>query len=88
MTTPRILVVDDEPGMVRLLSMDLHRAGYAVATAETGAAAVHEVERGGVDLVVLAIGLPDIDGYSVCQHIRRASPVPIIMLTARSDSPL
>lgn len=85
MTTRRILVVDDEPGMIRLLSLYLQQAGYTVASAATGADAVHEVELGGVDLVVLDIGLPDIDGYSVCRHIRRAGNVPVIMVTARSD---
>lgn len=85
MTSRGILVVDDEPGMLRLLSLYLRQAGYAVATAATGADAVHEVRLGGIDLVVLDIGLPDIDGFSVCQYIRRAGNVPVIMLTARSD---
>jgi two-component system, OmpR family, response regulator ResD len=84
MASRRVLVVDDEPGMARLLSLYLHQAGYTVDTAATGADAVSQVERGGVDLVVLDIGLPDIDGYSVCKHIRSAGNVPIIMLTARS----
>jgi DNA-binding response OmpR family regulator len=85
MVTRRILVVDDEPGMLSLVSLYLRQAGYTVASAATGADAVHEVELGGVDLVVLDIGLPDIDGYSVCQRIRRAGIIPVIMLTARSD---
>ncbi len=85
MTSRGILVVDDEPGMLRLVSLYLRQAGYAVATASTGADAVHEVRLGGIELVVLDIGLPDIDGFSVCQYIRRAGNVPVIMLTARSD---
>jgi DNA-binding response OmpR family regulator len=85
MASNRILVVDDEPGMLSLLSLYLRQAEYTVATVATGADAVHEVELGGVDLVVLDIGLPDIDGYSVCRHIRHAGDIPIIMLTARSD---
>jgi two-component system response regulator ResD len=85
MATERILLVDDEPGMIRLLSLYLGQAGYTVDTAATGAEAVYAVEQGTVDLVVLDIGLPDIDGYSVCRHIRTASTVPVIMLTARSD---
>jgi two-component system response regulator ResD len=85
MTTRNILVVDDEPGMLHLVSLYLRQAGYSVTTAAMGADGVHEVEQGGVDLVVLDIGLPDIDGYSVCRHIRRAGHVPVIMLTARSD---
>lgn len=85
MTSKRILVVDDEPGMLKLVSLYLRQAGYVLSTAATGADAVYEVELGGVELVVLDLGLPDIDGYSVCQQIRRAGNIPIIMLTARSD---
>jgi two-component system response regulator ResD len=85
MARRRILVVDDEPGMTRLVSLYLRQADYGVETVATGADAVHVVEQGGIDLVVLDIGLPDIDGYSVCQHIRTANNVPIIMLTAHSD---
>jgi two-component system, OmpR family, response regulator ResD len=84
METGRILVVDDEPGMLRLVSLYLRQAGCTVVSAANGADAVQEVELGGVALVVLDIGLPDIDGYSVCRHIRRAGNIPIIMLTARS----
>jgi DNA-binding response OmpR family regulator len=84
-TNARILVVDDEPGMTRLVSLYLRQAGYDIDTAATGADAFHAVESGDIDLVVLDVGLPDIDGYSVCKHIRSVSEVPVIMLTARSD---
>jgi DNA-binding response OmpR family regulator len=85
MASTRILIVDDEPGMTRLVALYLRQAGYEVETAATGAEAFHAVEVGGVDLVILDVGLPDIDGYSVCKHVRSVSEVPIIMLTARSD---
>jgi DNA-binding response OmpR family regulator len=85
-TNARILVVDDEPGMTRLVSLYLRQADYDVDTATTGADAFHAVEKGNIDLVVLDVGLPDIDGYSVCKHIRSVSEVPVIMLTARSNS--
>lgn len=85
MASGRILVVDDEPGMLRLVSLYLRQAGFVVDTAAIGAGAVHCIERGGVDLVVLDIGLPDVDGYTVCQAIRAVRDVPIIMLTARSE---
>jgi DNA-binding response OmpR family regulator len=85
MTTGRLLIVDDEPGMLRLLSLYLRQAGYDVITASTGSDAVEVLDSERVDLVVLDIGLPDIDGYSVCKHIRRAGNLPVIMLTARSD---
>lgn len=80
-----ILVVDDEPGMRRLVSLYLQPAGFLVETAESGAEALDRVERGPIDLVVLDLGLPDIDGFSVCQEIRAIRDVPIVMLTARSE---
>src|SRR5579864_3736273 len=85
MASTRIMVVDDEPGMIRLVSLYLRQAGYDVATAATGADAFDAFEKGGIDLVVLDVGLPDIDGYSVCKRIRSVSDVPVIMLTARAD---
>jgi two-component system response regulator ResD len=85
MAHERILVVDDEPGMLRLMSLYLRGAGYTVNQSSSGADAVHQVGLGNVDLVVLDVGLPDIDGYSVCRHIRRQGNLPIIMVTARSD---
>ncbi len=81
----RVLVVDDEPGMLRLLALYLHQAGYAVLKAQTGAAAFQVLETSEPDLVVLDIGLPDIDGFAVTREIRAQGDTPIIMLTARSD---
>lgn len=80
-----VLVVDDEPGMVRLLTLYLHRAGYSVLAAGSGAEALETLEAHGPDLVVLDIGLPDIDGYSVCRQIRERDDTPIVMLTARGE---
>jgi two-component system response regulator ResD len=85
MASRRILVVDDEPGMRRLLSLYLRQAGYEVDAVETGASAVYAVEQGGIDLVVLDVGLPDIDGFSVCERLRKTHNIPVIMLTARGD---
>lgn len=85
MARRRILVVDDEPGMTRLVSLYLRQADFAVETAPTGADALYALEQGPFDLVVLDVGLPDLDGYSVCQHMRSTSKVPVIMLTARAD---
>jgi DNA-binding response OmpR family regulator len=85
MASARILVVDDEPGMTRLVSLYLRQAGHDVEAVGTGADAFHAVETEAIDLVVLDVGLPDIDGYSVCKHMRSVSDVPIIMLTARAE---
>ena len=78
-----ILVVDDEPGIVDVVSYGLRREGFDVATAATGGEAIERVRRGDLALVVLDLMLPDVSGVDVCQTIRRESDVPIIMLTAR-----
>lgn len=85
MARGHILVVDDEPGMRRLVSLYLQPAGFLVDTAETGAEAIERVEQTAIDLVVLDLGLPDIDGYSVCEELRGIRDIPIVMLTARSE---
>jgi DNA-binding response OmpR family regulator len=79
-----ILVVDDEPHVLKLVKTNLETSGYRVLTAEDGEQAVQMVERELPDLVILDLMLPKMDGYAVCQHIREFSTVPVIMLTARS----
>jgi DNA-binding response OmpR family regulator len=81
----RILIVDDEPKIVRLVADYLAAAGYEVATAHTGDEAVMRARTEPVDLVVLDLGLPGIDGLDVTRAIRRDGETPIIMLTARDD---
>jgi two-component system, OmpR family, response regulator ResD len=78
-----ILIVDDEPGIVRLISMYLEREGFQTSSASTGARALEMVAAKPPALVVLDIMLPDIDGWDVCRELRRTSEIPIIMLTAR-----
>jgi DNA-binding response OmpR family regulator len=80
-----ILIVDDEAGITRLVSMYLEREGYQTASARTGAEALEIVEANSPSLVILDIMLPDVDGWEVCKEIRRKSDVPIIMLTAREE---
>jgi two-component system KDP operon response regulator KdpE len=77
-----ILVVDDEPGMVRALSAALEARGHVVAVATTGAEALTETVTRPPAVIVLDLGLPDIDGIEVCRQIRRWSETPIIVLTA------
>jgi DNA-binding response OmpR family regulator len=80
-----ILVVDDEPKIVQLARDYLERAGFAVITASDGPTALHAARSSKPDLIVLDLGLPQIDGLDVTRSIRKDSDVPIIMLTARSD---
>ncbi|HBX23270.1 MAG TPA: DNA-binding response regulator [Desulfotomaculum sp.] len=81
----RILVVDDERLLVKGLQRSLNDAGFEVQTAYDGTEALARLEEGGVDLVVLDLMLPGVDGFEVCRRVRRTSSVPIIMLTARGD---
>ena len=81
----RVLVVDDEPKIVEVVGDYLRSAGFSVTTAADGEAAVASARARPPDLVVLDLGLPDLDGLDVARELRRASPVPIIMLTARGE---
>jgi DNA-binding response OmpR family regulator len=81
----RVLVVDDEPKIVRLVRDFLEDAGFAVASAATGAEALMRARTEAPDLVILDLGLPGLDGLDVTRALRRDSRVPIIMLTARDD---
>jgi DNA-binding response OmpR family regulator len=83
MSRGEILIVDDEPNIIRLISMYLEREGFTAVSSRTGAEALEIVSRSAPDLVILDIMLPDVDGWEVCREIRRTSNVPIIMLTAR-----
>lgn len=79
----RILVIDDEPQIRRFLDISLRAQGYVVALADSGRAGLAELAAHGADLVVLDIGLPDLDGHDVLRELRQWSPVPVIMLTVR-----
>jgi two-component system, OmpR family, KDP operon response regulator KdpE len=80
---PSILIVDDEPGILRALRTNLLAHRYRVETATTGAEALERFERVRPDLVVLDLNLPDIDGTEVVKRIRERGPVPIIVLSVR-----
>ena len=78
-----ILVVDDEPHVVRLVQANLEASGYRVLVAGDGRTALHVVEQQNPDLVLLDIMMAGLDGYEVCRRLREYSDVPVIMLTAR-----
>jgi DNA-binding response OmpR family regulator len=83
--SPTILLVDDEDAIQRLLTYPLERDGYRVVQARDGEEALLRFAEEEVDLVVLDIMLPKLDGLEVCKRLRAESTVPIIMLTARDD---
>jgi two-component system KDP operon response regulator KdpE len=82
-----VLVVDDEPNLLRALVMNLAGRGYTVTSAATGSSAIQLADSDSPDLVILDLGLPDVDGLEVIRHIRqRDKRVPIIVLSARTAS--
>jgi DNA-binding response OmpR family regulator len=80
----RVLLVEDDAGVAGALASGLRRRGWELVHATTGAEAVARAR--GVDLVLLDLGLPDMDGMDVCRTLRGGSDVPIIALTARGDA--
>lgn len=83
---PVVLVVDDEPDAVKILSINLTVRGYQVVSASDGVEAISRFEESSIDLVLLDITLPRLDGFQVCRQIRRVSDVPIIMVSARGTA--
>ena len=81
---PRILVIDDEAQIRRFLSISLRAQGYRVAEAATGRAGLDALAASGADLVVLDLGLPDLDGREVLRELRAFSAVPVLVLSVRS----
>jgi two-component system, OmpR family, KDP operon response regulator KdpE len=82
----RVLVVDDEPQILRALRINLRARGYDVTIAATGAQALDEAAAHPPDLVILDLGLPDMDGVDVIGGLRGWTAVPIIVLSGRADS--
>jgi two-component system KDP operon response regulator KdpE len=82
----RVLVVDDEPQIVRALQINLKARGYEVHVADTGSAALRVAAQHPPDLVILDLGLPDLDGVEVIRGLRGWSEAPIVVLSGRTDS--
>ncbi len=82
-----ILAVDDEPPLLRALVLNLTNRGYRVSTASTGETAISQAASKSPDLMILDLGLPDIDGLEVIAHVRQLQPdLPIVVLSARTGS--
>ena len=82
-TGARVLVVEDDPGILRALKTNLTRHGFDVDTAETGAEALDAYSRRRPDLILLDLGLPDVDGTVVIQEVRARANTPIVVLSVR-----
>lgn len=82
-----ILIADDEQDIRSLLRLYLENAGYATREAADGQAAVSAVRAGGVDLVLLDIMMPVLDGYEALRQIRATSTVPVILVSAKGQDP-
>ena len=81
----KILVVEDDPRISDVLEYALKAEGYDVQKAQRGREAIELAQRSAPALIVLDVGLPDIDGFEVCRSVRKFSDVPVIFLTSRSD---
>lgn len=82
---PRILVIDDEPQLRRMLEISLRTQGYAPRLAFDGREGIEALATEGADLVILDLGLPDMDGHRVLAEIRAWSAVPVLVLSVRND---
>ena len=83
-----VLVVDDEPLLLRALVMNLTGRGYRVSSAATGSGALQLAQSGAPDIVVLDLGLPDVDGLEVIRRVRQDDPhLPILVLPAERSWP-
>ena len=81
----RVLVIDDDRSLLRALSIGLGARGYEVVTAGTATQGVEQVSLGAPDVVILDLGLPDLDGLEVCRRVRRWTDVPVIVLSAAGN---
>ena len=81
----KILIVEDEPEIRQLLASYLINEGYSVSEAEDGVAAIELFSKEKFDLLILDIMIPKIDGYGVCEFVKKQSNVPVIFLSALGD---
>ena len=85
MPDQKILLIDDDPTLLQLLTEHLQVVGYRPLTAADGAIGLRLTDEHHPDLVVLDIMMPGVDGWDICQRLRASSPVPIILLTAKGE---
>ena len=81
----RIFIVEDEKRIARFLQMELEHEGFVTATESNGRRAYERILQENYDLVLLDLMLPEMDGLTICQNVRKLSDIPIIMLTSKDD---
>ena len=83
--THRILVVDDDPHIREVICFALEKAGMSAVQAQDGAEALTKLDAAGADLIILDVGMPELDGLEVCRRVRKKGDTPILFLSARDD---
>ncbi|MCR4669610.1 MAG: response regulator transcription factor [Saccharofermentans sp.] len=86
MAAKKILLVDDDPGIIEVLRLYFEKEGYVVSTCSQGDMALAAVESFKPDIILLDLMLPGMDGNDICRELRKTSDIPVIMLTARTDT--
>jgi two-component system response regulator MtrA len=81
-----VLLVEDDPSIREVTALALQRAGFRVTASADGRDGLHRAQQGTFDLIVLDVMLPGLDGLEVCRELRRTSRVPVLLLTARTDT--
>src|SRR5690349_18292432 len=84
-TQPRVLIIDDEPGIVDFLALGLGYEGFSTSSAPDGEAGLRMALASPPDIIILDLMLPRVDGFEFCRRLRTVSGVPVIMLTARDE---
>lgn len=79
----KILMVDDEPDIITLISRYAKREGYEVMTAEDGRQAIEACQKEDFDIIIMDVMMPDTDGFTACKKIKEFKDIPVIMLSAR-----
>lgn len=80
---PKILIVDDEPNIVTLISRYVQREGYDIVTASDGREAIDKCKKEDFDVIIMDVMMPDTDGFTACKKIKEFKDIPVIMLSAR-----
>ena len=80
---PKILIVDDEPNIVTLISRYVQREGYDIVTASDGREAIDKCKKENFDVIIMDVMMPDTDGFTACKKIKEFKDIPVIMLSAR-----